>query len=209
LVIISRREALRYGEVRGMGLNEELEAHVSALTSTVAETTDVVSAITERLCSCFRDGGSVMLCGNGGSAADAQHIAAEFVNRLHVDRPALPAVALTTDSSILTCVANDSSYDQVFARQVHALGRPGDTLVALSTSGASPSVIAALAAGREHRLVTVGFTGRSGRAHMQELCDHLLVASSDDCARIQECHGFLWHVIVGMVEQEIFGSSCS
>jgi D-sedoheptulose 7-phosphate isomerase len=188
-----------------MRLKDELAVHVSALTSTVAETAEVVEAIAECICSCFRSGGKLLLCGNGGSAADAQHIAAEFVNRLHVDRQALPAVALTTDSSILTCVANDSSYDQVFARQVEALGRPGDVLVALSTSGASPSVLAALVAARGRRVLTIGFTGRSGLAHMGALCDHILVASSDDCARIQECHGFLWHVIVGMIEQDMFG----
>ena len=190
-----------------MQLNDECAAHVSVITSTVSESTHVVESVTRSLCTCFRNGAKVLFCGNGGSAADAQHIAAEFVNRLRFNRQALAAVALTTDTSVLTCVANDSSYDQVFARQVEALGRPGDVLVALSTSGASPSVLAALTVARSLGLVTIGFTGQHGRANMAPLCDHILVASSDDCARIQECHEFLWHVIVGMVELDVFGAS--
>src|SRR5450756_703073 len=108
-----------------MGLDDELAAHVVALTGTVAGSSRAIADIVARLCSCFDQGGKLLLCGNGGSAADAQHIAAEFMNRLRLDRRPLPAIALTTDTSILTCVANDVCYEQVFARQVEALGRTG------------------------------------------------------------------------------------
>lgn len=188
-----------------MGLDDELAAHVTALTGTVAESSGAIADIVARLCSCFDEGGKLLLCGNGGSAADAQHIAAEFMNRLRLDRRPLPAIALTTDTSVLTCVANDVCYDEVFARQVEALGGTGDVLFALSTSGRSASVLAALAAGQLRGMFTVGFTSQSGAERMGPDCDVLLAVPSLDCARIQECHEFVCHAIAGMVEKRLFG----
>lgn len=190
-----------------MGLDDELAAHVTALTGTVAESSGAIADIVTRLCSCFDEGGKLLLCGNGGSAADAQHIAAEFMNRLRLDRRPLPAIALTTDTSVLTCVANDVCYDEVFARQVEALGGTGDVLFALSTSGRSANVLAALTTGRQRGIFTVGFTGQSGTERMAPDCDVLLAVPSRDCARIQECHEFVCHVIAGMVEEQLFESA--
>ncbi len=188
-----------------MELQAQLAEHMAALEVTVDTARATISEIVDLLCACFRSGSKLLLCGNGGSAADAQHFAAEFVNRLHMDREALPALALTTDTSVLTCVANDACYEQVFARQIEALGSKGDILVALSTSGSSANVLAALSAARAAEMTTVGFTGGSGLAYMGALCDVCVPAASDNCARIQECHAFLWHVIADLVEQELFG----
>jgi D-sedoheptulose 7-phosphate isomerase len=187
-----------------MGLDDELAAHIAALTDTVAGSSEAIADVVARLRSCFDQGGKLLVCGNGGSAADAQHIAAEFMNRLRLDRRPLPAIALTTDSSVLTCVANDACFDEVFARQVEGLGGPGDVLFALSTSGESANVLAALAAARKRGMLTVGFTGQSGTETMAPDCDVLMAVPSRDCARIQECHEFVCHVIAGMVEVQLF-----
>jgi D-sedoheptulose 7-phosphate isomerase len=189
-----------------MGLDDELAAHVAALAGTVAGSSGIIADIVARLSSCFDQGGKLLICGNGGSAADAQHLAAEFINRMRVDRRPWPAIALTTDTSVLTSIANDAAYDDVFARQVEALGRPGDVLIGMSTSGRSENVLAALSAGRRRGMVTVGFTGEAGAKRMGADCDHLLVVPSHDTARIQECHEFVYHVIAGMVEEQLFGS---
>jgi D-sedoheptulose 7-phosphate isomerase len=188
-----------------VALNDELADHIAAITLTVEQSAGTVAEIIERLVSCFQGKGKLLLCGNGGSAADSQHLAAEFVNRFHIDRRALPALALSTDASVLTSVANDAAYDRIFARQVEALGAPGDVLIGLSTSGRSANVLAALAAARAQGMTTVGFTGEDGRVRMGALCDVLLTAASRDCARVQECHEFLWHTIAGEVEAIMFG----
>ncbi len=156
-----------------------------------------------RVVDSLRAGGKLMVCGNGGSAADAQHWAGELVSRFHYDRPGLPAIALTTDTSILTAIGNDYGYERLFARQVEALGRPGDVLFAISTSGRSPNILAALKAARERQIVTVGFTGASGGT-MRELCDLCLRVPSDSTPRIQEGHEVLGHAICAMVEAAIF-----
>jgi len=154
---------------------------------------------------CLQSGGKILFCGNGGSAADAQHLAAEFVGRFILDRQALPAMALTTDSSILTAVGNDYGYDLVFERQVRGLGRRGDVFIAISTSGKSPNVIAALEAARALGVVTVGFTGTApGAAVMRPLCDHLLAAPSDDTPLIQQLHITAAHAICEIVERNLF-----
>jgi D-sedoheptulose 7-phosphate isomerase len=186
-----------------VGLDDELSAHVAAIRGTVAASSAVIADIATRVGICFGQGGKLLICGNGGSAADAQHFAAEFVNRMRLDRPAWPAIALTTDTSVLTAIANDAAYEGVFARQVEALGRPGDVLIALSTSGGSPNVLAAIRAGRRRGMVTVGFTGEVGAERMGADCDLLLVVPSRDTARIQECHEFAYHVIAGMVEEQL------
>jgi D-sedoheptulose 7-phosphate isomerase len=150
----------------------------------------------------LRGGHKLLLIGNGGSAADAQHIAAEIVGRYKKERPAYAAIALTTDTSALTSISNDYGFEQVFARQVEGLGRRGDILLALSTSGRSPNILAALRVAREHGLITIGFTGTKGAA-MGTACDHLLVAPSDDTPVIQQVHLAVAHGICDEVEQAL------
>jgi D-sedoheptulose 7-phosphate isomerase len=150
----------------------------------------------------LRSGHKLLLVGNGGSAGDAQHIAAEIVGRYKRERPAYAAIALTTDTSALTAISNDYGFEQIFARQVAGLGRRGDILLALSTSGRSPNILAALQAAREHGLVTIGFTGTKGAA-MAAACDHLLVAPSDDTPVIQQIHLAVAHGICDEVEQAL------
>ncbi len=151
----------------------------------------------------LRAGGKVLFAGNGGSAADAQHMAGEFVSRFAFDRPGLAAVALTTDTSILTAIGNDYGYELLFARQVQALGRAGDVFIAYSTSGRSPNILSALEAARTAGLTTVGFTGNRG-GPMGALCDVLLAVPSADTPKIQEGHLVLGHILCGLVERAMF-----
>jgi D-sedoheptulose 7-phosphate isomerase len=149
-------------------------------------------------------GGKLLIAGNGGSAADAQHIAGEFLARFRFDRNPLPALALTTDTSVITAVGNDYGYEYVFERQVRGLGRPGDVLIAISTSGKSPNILFALRAARTLRLRTVGFTGSGpSAADMKLLCDHLLVAPSDDTPLIQQIHITAAHAICELIERSL------
>ena len=157
-------------------------------------------AIADVIINALRSGNKILLIGNGGSAADAQHIAAEIVGRYKQDRPAYAAVALTTDTSALTAVANDYGFEQVFARQVEGLGRRGDVLLALSTSGRSPNIVAALRTARQRGLVTIGFTGSKGGT-MGALCDHLLVAPTDDTPVVQQIYLTVAHGICDEIEQ--------
>jgi D-sedoheptulose 7-phosphate isomerase len=150
--------------------------------------------------SALRAGNKIMIAGNGGSAADAQHLAAEFLGRFVTNRLSLAAVALTTDSSVLTAVGNDFGFDQVFERQVKGLGRAGDILLALSTSGNSRNILAALEAARELGLVTVGFS-RAGHTAMRELSDHYFAAPSQETAIIQQIHIVAGHAVCGLVER--------
>ena len=162
-----------------------------------------IASIAQRIAASLRGGGKLMLAGNGGSAADAQHIAAELLSRFKLDRNPLPAIALTTDTSVLTAIGNDFGYEQVFERQVRGLGRRGDVFIGITTSGSSPNIVAALKAARESGLVTIGFTGTRGLS-MQPLCDLLLVAPSDETAIIQQIHITAAHAICGLVEYELF-----
>ncbi len=164
---------------------------------------DELLRVGEVLARCLRGGGKVLLFGNGGSAADAQHLAAEFSGRFQLERPALPAVALTTDTSILTAVANDYGYDLVFARQVEALGARGDVAIGISTSGRSRNVLAGLRAARERGMTTVGLLGRDGGT-IREACDHALVVPGEKTARVQEVHILVGHVLCELVERELF-----
>jgi len=164
-----------------------------------------IYAIADSLAQAFRSGGKLMLAGNGGSAADAQHIAGEFLSRLNFDRNPLPAIALAGDVSVLTAIGNDYGYEQTFARQVRGLGRPGDALIAISTSGRSPNVLAALQAAREIGLITVGFSGEGERA-MAAYCDLYLAAPAAETALIQQIHIVAAHAICGLVERTLFGS---
>jgi D-sedoheptulose 7-phosphate isomerase len=148
----------------------------------------------------LRTGNKLLIMGNGGSAADAQHIAAEIVGRYKQERPAYTAIALTTDTSALTAIANDYGFEQVFARQVAGLGQRGDVLLALSTSGRSLNILAALRTARERGLVSIAFTGSKGEA-LGSLCDHLLIAPSDDTPIIQQIHLTIAHGICDEIEQ--------
>jgi D-sedoheptulose 7-phosphate isomerase len=148
----------------------------------------------------LRAGNKILLIGNGGSAADAQHIAAEIIGRYKQDRPGWAAIALTTDTSALTAIANDHGFEQVFARQIEGLGKPGDVLLAFSTSGRSPNILAALGKARECGLVTIGFTGTKGEA-LGSHCDHLFVSPSDDTPVVQQIHLAVAHGICDEIEQ--------
>jgi len=185
-------------------LEEELKIHTAIMQQTVAQCAPVVDAIADCLVECFRKGNKLLLCGNGGSAADSQHMVAEFVNRFRLDRAALPAIALTVDTSILTAIGNDSSFEFTFSRQVEALARPGDVLAAISTSGGSANVLRALDVARQRQVKTIGFTGEKGRQTMAPKCDLCLVVPSTDTPRVQEVHEFIWHAICGLVEQALF-----
>ena len=156
------------------------------------------------LAGALRDGRKVLVFGNGGSAADAQHFAAELVNRYIDDRPALAAIALTTDSSILTSIANDADYDSVFSRQIEALGAAGDVAVAISTSGNSPNVIQGALAAREKGMKTLGLAGRDG-GKLASAVDHCLTVEHSETARIQEVHGMLIHFFCQIIEDELYG----
>jgi D-sedoheptulose 7-phosphate isomerase len=185
-------------------LEEELKIHTRIMEQTVNECAPVIQEIAGCLVDCFRQGSKLMLCGNGGSAADSQHMVAEFVNRFRLDRAALPAIALTVDTSILTAIGNDSSYEFTFSRQVEALARAGDVLAVISTSGSSPNILKALEVARARDVKTIGFTGEKGRRTLTSNCDICLVVSSADTPRIQEVHEFVWHAICGMVENALF-----
>ena len=152
----------------------------------------------------FKRGNKLLLFGNGGSAADAQHIAAEFTNRFLIERPPLPAIALTTDSSALTAIANDYDYAQVFAKQVQALGKPGDIAIAISTSGNSPNVLAAIEACKKLNISTIGLTGGSGGNMIGKVDYMLRVAEGKNSPRIQETHILVGHVICDIVDQKLF-----
>ena len=162
-----------------------------------------IGTIAKTIAASLRNGGKLMLAGNGGSAADAQHIAAELLSRFKLERNPLPAIALTTDTSVLTAIGNDYGYDQVFERQVRGLGRKGDVFIGITTSGRSPNIISALKAARDSGVIAIGFTGTPGLS-MQPLCDHLLVAPSDETAIIQQIHITAAHAICGLVEHALF-----
>lgn len=153
----------------------------------------------------LRAGNKVMLAGNGGSAADAQHLAAEFVSRFEFDRPGLASIALNTDTSMLTAIGNDYGYDCVFARQVEANGRSGDVFIGISTSGNSKNVLRAVDACKARGIATVALCGAGGR--LREVCDHALEVPSTHTPRIQESHILLGHVVCGLVEESIWGAS--
>lgn len=182
---------------------EHAEAGVALRRSFFAENAALVAETALAMAVALARGNKLLLCGNGGSAADAQHLAAEFVNRFMMDRPPLPAIALTTDSSILTAVGNDFSFDQVFSKQVEALGKPGDMLVAISTSGNSNNIINALKAARERSVATLGLAGGTG-GKMAPLCDRLIAVDGKSTALIQEVHIAVGHLLCGLTDYYLF-----
>jgi D-sedoheptulose 7-phosphate isomerase len=183
-------------------IEDHLALSLAALERAVKDESLLAAArkIAEIIIKTLRGGNKLLIVGNGGSAADAQHIAAEIVGRYKQDRPAYAAIALTTDTSALTAIANDYGFEQVFARQIAGLGRRGDALLALSTSGRSPNILAALTTARERGIVTIGMTGKRGE-RLSALCDHLLVAPSHDTPVIQQIHIAVAHGICEAIEQ--------
>jgi D-sedoheptulose 7-phosphate isomerase len=176
----------------------------STLKQTIADSLgEEIVEIAHVLVRCLKEGHTIFLCGNGGSAADAQHIAGEISCRLRIERDGLAAIALTANTSVLTALANDYSYDEVFSRQVKALAREGDCLVGISTSGTSESINLAVKQARELGATTIGLTGRGGGTLM-DLVDHALIIPSDDTQRIQEAHITIGHIICDIIERELF-----
>lgn len=162
-----------------------------------------VKAAAEACIACLRAGGKILLAGNGGSAADAQHMAGEYVSRFMYDRPGLAAIALTTDTSILTAIGNDYGYEKLFVRQIQALGRPGDVFIGYSTSGTSPNILRGFEAAATAGVTCIGFTGNRG-GPMREACDILLEVPSGETPKIQEGHFVLGHIICALVERAMF-----
>lgn len=189
-------------------VEKQLAQSIATMQSVLAdpEISDTIVRIAELTAKAMLDGRKLIVAGNGGSAADAQHLVAEFVVRLTVNRPALRAVALTVDSSILTAIGNDFGYDDVFARQMEAIGQTGDVFLGISTSGNSKNILKALQVARERDIVTVGFTG-SGGGTMRALCDHNIIIPSDVTMNIQESHLALEHIFCMLVERCYFGPS--
>ena len=185
-------------------ITEAIEAHKGMVAEFEQRGIEVICAIAEAVVRALEQDGTVYLCGNGGSAADAQHIAGELVGRFRRERKALAAVALSTDTSVVTCIANDYSYEKVFARQVEALVRKTDVLWAFSTSGSSANVIAAAEAAKKKDACVVAFTGRSN-SKLEQIADICFCAESDSTARSQEIHQLAYHIICDLVERRFAG----
>lgn len=188
-------------------ITTQLSETARVMSAILADTTliSILEAVAQACTQCLRSGGKILLAGNGGSAADAQHIAGEFVSRFMFDRPGLSAMALTTDTSILTAIGNDYGYEQLFSRQIQAVGRKGDLFIGYSTSGKSPNVLRGFEQAQLMGLITIGLTGRYDcPTQMEKWCDHLLSIPSNSTPKIQEGHLVLGHILCGLVEQSIF-----
>ena len=185
---------------------EHFEESIRVKQSFLRDNLETLTQAIDIVVRAFQGGNKLLLFGNGGSAADAQHIAAEFVNRFMIERPPLPAIALTTDTSVLTSIANDYSYDDVFAKQVQALGKEGDVAIAISTSGNSSNVIAAIDACRKSHITTIGLSGGRGGQMVGRVDLLLNVSEGRNSARIQETHILIGHVICDLVDQKLFPS---
>lgn len=186
---------------------EHFQASIDTKTTSAEILPDAITAAADAIVKSLLNGGKVLSCGNGGSAGDAQHFSSELLNRFERERPALPAVALTTDSSTLTSIANDYSYNEVFSKQVHALGQSGDILLAISTSGNSGNVIEAIHAAHDRDMLVVSLTGRDGGA-MESIRDNNDIeirVPSDVTARIQEVHLLVIHCLCDLIDHQLFG----
>lgn len=189
-----------------MSVRQGLKAHRTVIDLCVSDDF-LIDSLTKasRLClDTLQTGNKLMLCGNGGSAADAQHIAAELVGRFRKNRPALPAIALTTDSSVLTAIGNDYDFEQLFSRQVQGIGQTGDTLIAISTSGNSPNVVRAAEMARDKGITVIGFSGGLG-GNLDPFCDVMVKAPTSSTPRIQECHILFGHIVCQIIEETLFG----
>ena len=187
-------------------ITQAFEDSIQAKRTFLKENHDTLITVIDRIALALANGNKLMLFGNGGSAADAQHIAAEFVNRFRIERPPLPALALTTDTSAITSIANDYDYKEIFAKQVRALGKEGDLALAISTSGNAANVLAAVDACKKIKITTVGLTGGDG-GKLSKRTDFLLrVSATKNTARIQETHILVAHVICEMVDQRLYPS---
>lgn len=180
-----------------------LEQSIAVKQDFIRSNAEAIIVCSRTLARCLSDGGKILIFGNGGSAADAQHIAAEFVNRFSFDRRPLAAIALTTDTSIITSIGNDYTYDDIFTRQIGALGKRGDVAWGISTSGNSENVVRAMSAARDNGLATLGLTGGGG-GKMAALCDYLLAVAGPNTARIQETHIIVSHILCDLVERILF-----
>ena len=189
-------------------VQKQLAQSIATMQATLADLhiADTIATISERTADAMQAGRKLLVAGNGGSAADAQHLVAEFVVRLVDNRPALRAIALTTDSSILTACGNDFGFDQLFSRQIESLGQPGDVFLGISTSGNSPNILRALEQARKMEITTIGFSGNGG-GKMRELCDHNVIIPSSVTMNIQECHLALEHIFCMLVECHYFADS--
>lgn len=187
-------------------IRKNLAGSIAAKQAFAETSLDRLVELADWTATAMRDGGKLLLCGNGGSAADAQHVAAEFVNRFLLDRAPLPAIALTTDSSVLTSIGNDFSFDQIFVKQVQALARPGDLLIGISTSGTSPNVVGAVRVAREMGVRTAALIGgtRKREGGLNGLADLVLTVPSDHTPHIQECHLWIEHMLCELVEKALF-----
>lgn len=183
-------------------IQDSIETNIRLLNN--SDQLSVINQITLTIINAYQHNGKILLAGNGGSAGDAQHIAGELVSRFYFDRPALAAIALTTDSSILTGIVNDYSGVDIFARQVEALGRTGDVFIAISTSGRSPNILKALEQANQQGLTTVGFTGNKENNSMPQYCRHCLIIPSMDTPRIQEAYILAGHIVCALVEAVIY-----
>ena len=164
----------------------------------------LISKIADESLNAIKSRKKIIIAGNGGSAADAQHMAAEFVSKFNIDRASIPALALTTDTSIMTSISNDYNFSQIFARQIESLGDEGDIFIAISTSGNSENIIHALNEGKKKGIINVGLTGKNG-GKMKDLCDYCICVPSLDTPRIQESHLLIEHILCGIIEEELFG----
>ncbi len=188
-------------------IRNQIQATVDNFTAMSAneELLERIGVVAAASVAALSNGNKVLFAGNGGSAADSQHLAGELVSRFYYDRPGLPSFALTTDTSVLTAIGNDYGYERLFARQIEAVGVAGDVFFAISTSGRSPNILEAVRTAREKGLITIGMTGKNG-GDLIGLCDHCLCVPSDSTPRIQEGHIVMGHIICCLIEQQMFPS---
>lgn len=183
----------------------QLQDHRKLLVQIENDLATTIAGLAQRLIETFTIGNKLLIMGNGGSAADAQHFAGEIVSRFRIERPGLPAIALSTDTSILTAIGNDYGFDRIFSRQVEALAAPGDAVIGISTSGNSPNIFKALEVARQAGCTTIGLLGKDGGT-IKNVCDIALVMPSNDTPRIQEGHITIIHILCDLIEQGMFGT---
>lgn len=185
-------------------ITRQLQEHQQLFHILETELTLPITRLAERLIETFRIGNKLLIMGNGGSAADAQHFAGEIVSRFRMERPGLPAIALSTDTSIITAIGNDYGFERIFSRQIEALATPGDAVIGISTSGNSPNVRKALEAAQQAGCTTIGLLGKDG-GNIKDLCDIPLIIPSNDTPRVQEAHIAIIHILCDLIEQGLFG----